>query len=108
MTPKTRRVLDYLDKVLAKRDQTAREVALVVSALRGPDNQGDDKLKMRTTAHIRTAAFPKTAAANADAPYIWVFAEAGGRIALTDIQLADHFRSHVGYAAQILRILEGA
>lgn len=62
MTLKVREVLDIIDGVLAGGAQDARELWNILTALRGPDDDGDDWLrKGKTTVHIRAAAFPKTA-----------------------------------------------
>jgi hypothetical protein len=62
MNARARQVLDDLDLVLCDQTLTAREVWRVLSALRGPDANGHELDKKATTAIIRAAAFPRTAA----------------------------------------------
>ena len=66
MEPDTRKILDQIDEFLLRRDKASRELAAVLSALRGPDNRDEDDYtdvtKSYTTIPIRRAAFPKCAA----------------------------------------------
>lgn len=55
-----REVLDIIDEALARNDHEAEQLWAVLTALRGPDSNNSD-LKLRTTAVIRSRAFPRTA-----------------------------------------------
>lgn len=55
-----RKALDVIDRVLVKNDDTAAELWDVLSALRGPDDMKEYKLKAAGTVPIRRAAFPLT------------------------------------------------
>jgi hypothetical protein len=55
-------VLDIIDTLLARENRESRYLWNVLTALRGPDSE-DEPLKVATTAGIRTATFPLTAAA---------------------------------------------
>lgn len=56
MTPTLRKILDDIEEALMGPD--GGQLADVLAALRGPDNESDE-LKSATTNHIRAAAFPK-------------------------------------------------
>lgn len=51
-------LLRTIDSFLAEGDGAARALWDVLSALRGPDQEGAELLKSQTTAVIRTAALP--------------------------------------------------
>lgn len=109
MTPQTKAALAYLDLLLSQKDLTAREIATVLSALRGPDNE-DNNLKERTTAIIRAVAFPKTSVAvnRSSFPLGWVFNRMldpwMGKESFSDNALGDHFTRHARGAAEVLGI----
>lgn len=52
-----REMLDVIDRFLARKGEEAARLALVLSALRGPDTD-NFSLKEKTTAVIRATAFP--------------------------------------------------
>ena len=58
MERRTRLVLNSIENVLLRGDQTSKELATILSALRGPDDQ-DDNLKVRSTGVVRAKAFPR-------------------------------------------------
>ena len=60
MKPSLRKSLDIIDRWLLDPD-IGRDLTHVLSALRGPDTESDDDLKLTTTNHIRRAAFPRLA-----------------------------------------------
>ena len=49
--------LNRIDKLLCKGDKDAHNLWLILTALRGPDNENLDKVQ--TTAVVRAAAFPQ-------------------------------------------------
>lgn len=58
MTSNVRRYLNYIQRVLVKGDQDARDLCAIMSALRGPDNR-EYSHKQGGTVPVRRAAFPK-------------------------------------------------
>lgn len=64
MLIEVREVLDRIDKVLAKGDQSAQDLWDILTALRGPDHREDMLFNKRPTVYVRGAAFPKTAVAS--------------------------------------------
>jgi hypothetical protein len=107
--PDVRSVLAYLDEVLARGDATARDVWVVLTALRGPDD-GNDTLKNESTAYVRSLAFPQTARSDR-APA--VFAPPGelyfrdcmrpwDDARLDALGATEHFRSHIRTAMLVL------
>lgn len=98
-------MLDHIDRFLCERRRgDARRLWQVLTALRGPDN-GDRLLKLRTTAALRSAAFPRLAdkavffqpAQFADAASYQAPAGPGSDL--------WHFTAHVRMAAAALREL---
>lgn len=95
------------------------DLAAVLSALRGPDNESDH-LKDMTTCVIRTAAFPRLATSSMPLRGKWLFAPSGA--VLKTMRLWDddgfdanasqpyhrwggfHFISHIKVAAKALGI----
>ena len=66
--------LNRIDGLLCKGDQDAYDLWLILTALRGPDNENLDKVQ--TTAVVRAAAFPLTAGpSGVSAPF-----SCGGRV----------------------------
>lgn len=61
MTDATRVFLDSLDQIMLEGGETALEVWIALTALRGPDD-GSDDLKANSTAVIRAAMFPRAIA----------------------------------------------
>lgn len=61
MTPNIRYVLDVIEEVLLRNDKTAEDLAAILSALRGPDEDSAQTRKKVTTARIRAQAFPRLA-----------------------------------------------
>jgi len=57
-----REILDILDEFLAQGTPESQRLWDVITALRGPENDPVGELKSKSVAHIRRAAFPKTAA----------------------------------------------
>ena len=53
-----RDALDKIDAIISKCDEDAYDLWLILTALRGPDNENLDKVY--TTAVVRAAAFPLT------------------------------------------------
>jgi hypothetical protein len=107
-------LLAIIDDVLCVGDQTSKEVADVLTALRGPDNC-DSVLKTETTNVIRAVALPRTAKAK---PGICMSFVVGTRARVGipfDTQGASypgdqrfvsqgHFRAHIANAAKALGI----
>lgn len=60
MRSKVRAALDVIDSILSEGGQDSRDLAAILSALRGPDKNTDEGLKITTTCAIRTIAFPLT------------------------------------------------
>jgi hypothetical protein len=60
MTAECRDMLDQIDLFLCRDDRASKELAAVLTALRGPDS-GAIAQKLSTTVPIRRAAFPKRA-----------------------------------------------
>jgi hypothetical protein len=125
MLDSTREVLNLIDEHLAKGGQEARELALVISAIRGPDFQlagfeGDyetDRLKMMTTGVIRARAFPKTVELvrsdeSHTMTHMWVInTQKSARIPSADHKafwlrdgVSYHFKDHIMSAAEVLGI----
>ncbi len=67
MTPALREKLDLIDGWLCDSDE-GRDLWYVLSGLRGPDDQSAEmkEIKTKTTAHIRSLAFPKFSAHRPD------------------------------------------
>lgn len=61
MKAEVRAILDLVEDVLMRDDVVASDLALILSALRGPDDTTKDtyQLKLNTTACIRSMAFPR-------------------------------------------------
>ena len=99
MTPTLRAELDRIDEFL--NGPEGAELALVLSAIRGPDIPHTDEVKYATTNHIRRAAFPKTCCN--ENPAGWdlhlypfnAFKEEGGW----------HFKDHIVKAATVLGLI---
>lgn len=108
MLPQTRAALDYLDTLLAVGDESAKELATVLAALRGPDHIGDAHLKDLTTARIRAVAFPRTCHRSLVRGYVidtqWRVNLDGERITgpILDGARSVHFTGHVRSAAKLL------
>lgn len=103
-----RQKLDIIDGWLCELG--ARDLADVLSAIRGPDSENDG-LKSVTTMVIRTAAFPKTAAESTgwNQDYTgWMFAMPED-VYQNPIFTEDswHFRHHAELAAKALGIYRG-
>lgn len=106
MTKSTQKALKYLDAILAKGGEDARDLWDVLSALRGPDSQ-DDVLKDTVTCPIRRAAFPKTTKRliAGDIQIGPVFASYNGRTKEYDAKAASagtHFAYHAREAWRAL------
>lgn len=115
MTPRLREMLNTIDGFLQETGD-GRDLALVLSALRGPDAsgiEGVDAVKMQTTAAIRTAAFPGLAKM-AELPKSWKGASEVWKMAdprdFRDPEgsirgvLGWHFLDHVTEAARVLEL----
>ena len=58
MLPEVRAELDRIEAFLLRFDEAARDLAAILSALRGPDSD-DYEVKRKYTLPIRCKAFPK-------------------------------------------------
>lgn len=113
MTDKTQFILQLLDTALAADDATSKELANVLTALRGPDEGSKAQrmeVKKRATGIIRATAFPQLAAkvrAGGDNPLQWTFGPADATSVDTHKDgpcgaLSRHFRRHIEQAAAVL------
>lgn len=59
MLPKVRRALDQLEDVLLEGGQEGKDLASLLSALRGPDEPKYDESKKHTTMPLRSLIFPR-------------------------------------------------
>lgn len=68
MLPKVRAMLDQIDSMLIKKDRAAGDLAAILSALRGPDENSfaADFAKGISTGPIRSIAFPELYYRNAN------------------------------------------
>lgn len=108
MTPTLRAELDRIEDFLMGPE--GKQLADVLSALRGPD-AGGGGLKFRTTNFIRTAAFPKLTEASQDRDGLdgsandsWMLDRNGEHISVpTGVNKPSyHFLSHIESAARVL------
>lgn len=58
MLREVREELDRIEDFLMRGDQASADLAMILSALRGPDNDNED-IKSRTTSPLRTMIFPR-------------------------------------------------
>lgn len=60
---KLNNILDQIDNILVQDDQESQHLWGILTALRGPDSNGEGvcSIKQNTTSIIRAIAFPKTA-----------------------------------------------
>lgn len=63
--PSIREILDVIDTRLSTGDEDSKTLWMILSSLRGPDND-DEHLKNTYTCPIRTAAFPLTSKLGAE------------------------------------------
>ena len=119
MERRTREILDLIEDELIKGEQVGKELASLLTALRGPDmgdedDDGGSWIKWRTTCLLRGEMFPRLAATN-------VFAMGVGdrgmairhrideKIIISKVMMTDpiweHFRTHVEDAAGVLGIV---
>ncbi len=106
-TPKTTRgMLDLIDKFLSRCNRESGELWDVLSALRGPDDDGDEQLKKRTTILIRRAAFSKLRRVMTHAT--WTSGPSGRCPGMNGLPSYDatggskHFCTHADGAAKVL------
>lgn len=119
MTRELRAILDKIDTVLAKHDDTAAELWNVLTALRGPDSSASNN-KSVTTVPIRRVAFPLTARV-AEENYGYLNGAQFGREGYSNDNIFlmndniflmselgpdedGHFRAHVEAAGRVLEI----
>lgn len=123
LSPATAKLLGEIDRFLAKGDEDARQLWVVLSAFRGPDAAipaypVKDVLKSRTTEIIRTRALPHTAKMmreHADGEKKWIGADfarptdAEGTLPLV-ARASDytHFMGHINSAANLLGLARDA
>ncbi len=105
----TREILDLIDEELLFGDRRSRDLWDVLTALRGPDfNDVSMRIKLSTTSHIRTAAFPKTAdhrAAEVNTGAIFSTKARPFNVNAGD-GASHHFHRHIVRAAHVLGLTD--
>ena len=105
-----RQDLAKIDSMLRKRG-SGKKLAFVLSALRGPDKDSHWLNKEKTTAFVRTNAFPKLAEKGVDGndELIWIMA--GSNVPRESVDLNPieegegfHFTNHIAHAFVQLNI----
>lgn len=103
MTPTLRAELDRIEQFLMGPE--GRDLAAVFSALRGPDDCNLD-LKMKTTAWIRGAAFPKLRNQYPYDPNLFVVGWSFDKSKKFTLPVKNsHFRRHIVRAAKVLELI---
>lgn len=96
-------MLARIDVFLSSGNSEAQKLWAVMTAMRGPDDETLDSLKLRTTNRLRTRAFPK--AANSIIGNVAQFAEQSELqygIVLHEDEREPHFLHHIYMAASAL------
>lgn len=111
MKASIRTKLDIIEDMLMSED--GRDIAMVLSALRGPD-RFDDGSKERTTAFVRSAAFPRLRelahivedADSKTATSMWLFNKVGQYPDPTCKRdsVMNHFKGHIALALEVLGV----
>jgi hypothetical protein len=98
-------ILKRIDNVLKCGDVEGGRLWAVLTALRGPDVETYTDEKSRTTARIRTAAFPKTYHSG-NTPALFCEGPIDEVMPYRKLAENDHFVHHVRVAAKVLRELK--
>lgn len=105
MTKRVREVLSQIEDVLIKRDQDAQDLMSILTALRGPDDEGRrTEDKDRFTIPIRRNAFPRMV--TADLAYGKRYFSTNGTGILPNAEshyMDDHFTTHAKMAVEALK-----
>jgi hypothetical protein len=103
-TLSTRQMLDVIDARLAVGDEGSRDLANVLSAVRGIDKPQAERepIKVVSTAVVRAKAFPLTAASIAAKKTLGWTVAPGNVVRTTGNANDGHFNRHIKQAARAL------